>query len=266
MTLWWPECVSTRIERQDLQFVDQNAVKNQSKRMLKRYPDNRLVQHLIERCVNCYGCPAARNFVLERWECPVPTSPTCNADCVGCISEQPKESGVVSPQQRMQFVPDVAEIIEFTVPHLEHAPRAVISFGQGCEGEPCVGDVLEETIKAIRKRTSQGIINLNTNASQPATVERLFKAGLDSMRVSLNSAQPELYAAYYQPRNYAFEQVRGVASDCAAIRALEFAQLFCVSRFYRSSAGGCRFGNAYSGHTCQYDSSSQHEHGPRMVY
>lgn len=194
--------------RQDLHFVDLNAVKKQAKRMLKRYPDNALVRHLVEKCVYCYGCPAARNFVLERWECPVPTSPSCNAECVGCISEQPEKSGITPPQDRITFVPQVKDIIEFTVPHLEHAPRALISFGQGCEGEPLlVGDILEEAIKAIRKRTSKGIINLNTNASRPDTVERLFNAGLDSMRVSLNSAQPELYTAYYQPRNYAFKDV-----------------------------------------------------------
>jgi pyruvate-formate lyase-activating enzyme len=194
--------------RQDLHFIDLNAVKKQAKRMLKRYPDNALVRHLIEKCVQCYGCPAARNFVLERWECPVPTSPACNAGCVGCISEQPESSGAAPPQDRLSFVPEIKDIVEFTVPHLEHAPRAVISFGQGCEGEPLlVGDVLEEAIKAIRKRTSRGIINLNTNASRPDVVKRLFQAGLDGMRVSLNSAQPTLYNAYYQPRNYTFDDV-----------------------------------------------------------
>ena len=194
--------------RQDLHFIDLNAVKNQAKRILKRYPKNALVRHLVEQCVNCYGCPAARNFVLERWECPVPTSPSCNAGCVGCISEQPDDSGAAPPQDRLSFVPKVADILEFTVPHLEHAARAIISFGQGCEGEPLlVGDVIEEAITAIRKKTSKGIINLNTNASRPEMVERLFNAGLDSMRVSLNSAQPDLYTAYYVPRNYGFDDV-----------------------------------------------------------
>lgn len=194
--------------RQDLHFIDLNAVEKQAKRMLKRYPNNALVRHLVEQCVRCYGCPAARNFVLERWECPVPTSPSCNADCVGCISGQPADSGTAPPQDRLTFVPEVADIVEFTVPHLEHAPRSVISFGQGCEGEPLlVADVIEEAIRAIRQKTDNGIINLNTNASRPDKVERLFQAGLDSIRVSLNSAQPAWYAAYYRPRNYGFDNV-----------------------------------------------------------
>jgi pyruvate-formate lyase-activating enzyme len=38
-------------------------------------------------------------------------------------------------------------------------------------------------------------------------VEKLCEAGLDSIRVSLNSAQSEIYARYYRPRLYTFKQV-----------------------------------------------------------
>lgn len=194
--------------RQDLRNVDLKQIQQRGQQMLTRYPNNRLVRHLVENCVCRYGCPAARNFVMERWECPAPTSPACNADCVGCISEQPDASGVKPPQDRICFVPTPEEIAEFTVPHLNTAPRAVISFGQGCEGEPLlVGDTLEAAIRLIRQRTDKGVINLNTNASLPHMVERLFAAGLDSMRVSLNSAQPSVYTAYYQPRSYTFDDV-----------------------------------------------------------
>jgi pyruvate-formate lyase-activating enzyme len=194
--------------RQDLQNFDLRLIRKRADNLKRRYPANRLVAHLVEKCVCDYGCPAARNFAMERWECPVPTSPTCNAVCVGCISRQPTQSKVVSTQDRIAFVPTVDEIVEFTVPHLEQAPRAVISFGQGCEGEPLmVSEVIEESIKAIRRRTSKGIINLNTNASRPAAVERLFKAGLDSIRVSLNSAQEAFYNSYYRPRDYTFPDV-----------------------------------------------------------
>jgi pyruvate-formate lyase-activating enzyme len=194
--------------RQDWEHFDLLLIRKNARLMKRRYPANRLVAHLADKCVCEYGCPAARNFVMGRWECPVPTSPTCNAACVGCISRQPAESRVASTQERIKFIPTVDEIVEFTVPHLERAPRAVISFGQGCEGEPLlVSDVLEESIRAIRKRTERGIINLNTNASRPDAVERLFKAGLDSIRVSLNSAREEYYQAYYRPRGYGYQDV-----------------------------------------------------------
>ena len=59
----------------------------------------------------------------------------------------------------------------------------------------------------IRKKTDKGVINLNTNGSLPDRVERLFKAGVDSIRVSMNSARKEIYERYYQPVNYEFENV-----------------------------------------------------------
>jgi pyruvate-formate lyase-activating enzyme len=194
--------------RQDLRFFDGKKIEHGAHNMLQRYPRNRLVKHLVENCVRRYCCPAARNFVLERWECPVPTSPACNAGCMGCISLQPRQSKVVSSQERIDFIPTVAEIVEFTVPHLEQAPRPVISFGQGCEGEPLLqGELIAESIKQIRAQTNKGIINLNTNGSRPGTMEILFKAGLDSIRVSLNSAQGYYYHAYYNPLDYSFVDI-----------------------------------------------------------
>jgi MoaA/NifB/PqqE/SkfB family radical SAM enzyme len=127
---------------------------------------------------------------------------------VGCISEQPAENEITSPQERIEFTPTADEIVEFTVPHLKNAPRAVVSFGQGCEGEPLlVGEILVEAVREIRKRTDKGIINLNSNASRPDVIEKLCEAGLDSIRASINSAQKKYYDLYYNPRHYTFEHV-----------------------------------------------------------
>jgi wyosine [tRNA(Phe)-imidazoG37] synthetase (radical SAM superfamily) len=195
-------------ERQDLRNVDCELIERRARRMLEHYSGNRLVHHLMTNCVMRYGCPAARNLAMGRWECPVPTSPSCNARCVGCISEQPSSNAICASQERIDFVPTPEEIIAYTVPHLERAPRAVISFGQGCEGEPLMqAEVLEEGIRGIRCRTKRGIINLNTNGSRPEVVERLCAAGLDSIRVSMNSAQPELYLRYHRPVGYTFSDV-----------------------------------------------------------
>lgn len=192
-------------ERQDLCHVDLGLIQKKAQESVKKFKTNRLVRHLVDNCVCKYGCPAARNFVLGRWEAPLPTSPSCNSGCIGCISKQPETSGVVSSQNRITFVPTPEEVIEIAVYHLTHAPRPVVSFGQGCEGEPLMcGELLEESIKAIRKQTDRGIINLNTNGSKPEIVKRLCEAGLDSIRVSLNSARHTLYDKYYKPRNYSF--------------------------------------------------------------
>ncbi len=200
-----------RIERdirQECAGYDQQKIDTGLEHILKAYPHNRLVKHLAENCAMTYHCPAARNYFMGRWECPVPTSPACNANCIGCISFQPEDETIVATQDRLQFKPSAAEIVEFTVPHLQTAPYPIISFGQGCEGEPLLmWETIKEAIIEIRKHTPKGSININTNGSKPAAVEQLMQAGLNSIRVSLNSARPDIYTKYYRPNNYKFEDI-----------------------------------------------------------
>lgn len=193
--------------RQDADQFKPRLIRSRTFRQLKEHPRNRLIQHLGKCCLT-YGCPAARNYFLGRWEAPVPTSPTCNAECVGCISLQ--ASGCCpSSQDRIEFVPTADEIVEMAVPHLTHAPRPVVSFGQGCEGEPLLqAGVIEKAIRKVRQQTGAGTTNLNTNASLPDRVERLARAGLDSIRISLNSARAGAYSNYYNPKGYSFVQVK----------------------------------------------------------
>ncbi len=129
----------------------------------------------------------------------IAVSPGCNARCIGCISKQ-EEEDLISPQDRLTFIPNVDEIVEVALPHLESAEDAIVSFGQGCEGEPLLQwHRIAAAIKAIRARTDKGIININTNASNPRWLQRLYDAGLDTIRVSTISGHPETYTAYYRP-------------------------------------------------------------------
>ncbi len=193
--------------RQECDQFDQKKVIAGAKRMLKNNKQNRLLEHL-SHCALVYLCPAARNYFLNRWEAPLPTSPTCNSQCLGCISYQPKQSKISSTQNRITFIPTPDEIAEIAIEHLNTAPNPVVSFGQGCEGEPLmVWETIRDAIKLIRKKTSNGIITLNTNASKPEAIEELCKAGLQSIRVSVNSLKEEFYNAYYKPRNYSFGDV-----------------------------------------------------------
>ncbi len=194
-------------QRQDARNFNQKQITWLTKKALERHRANRLIQHLGICCLT-YHCPAARNYFLGRWEAPLPSSPTCNARCLGCISLQ--QSGCCpSTQDRIAFVPTSREICEIAVPHLQTAPSAIVSFGQGCEGEPLLQeDLLAASIHAIRRQTTRGTINCNSNASLPDTVDRLARAGLDSLRVSLNSARAAYYERYYRPRGYGFADVR----------------------------------------------------------
>ncbi len=211
---WWNNkffVPAVRIEsdvRQECAGFDDGKVKFGVERLMEHYPHNRLVAHLANNCALTYHCPAARNYFMGRWECPIPTSPACNANCVGCISFQPEEESIVSTQDRLSFKPTPEEIVEYTVPHLQAAEFPIVSFGQGCEGEPLLmWETIREAIIEIRKHTGKGSININTNGSKPDAVKALCEAGLNSIRVSTNSARREIYMPYYRPNNYDFDDI-----------------------------------------------------------
>lgn len=202
---------AVRIEndiRQESSGFDDEKIQVGVKQFLSAYKHNRLVQHLAQNCCLTYHCPAARNYFMGRWECPIPSSPACNANCIGCISFQPTDETIVSTQDRLTFKPTREEIVEYTVPHLETAPYPIISFGQGCEGEPLLmWETIRDSIIEIRKHTQKGSININTNGSKPDAVKALCEAGLNSIRVSTNSAREKIYTPYYRPNNYSFNDI-----------------------------------------------------------
>ncbi|ADH84781.1 radical SAM protein [Desulfurivibrio alkaliphilus] len=192
--------------RQDFGRHRPEAIKKRTNRRLAAMSNNRLVQHLGKCCLT-YGCPAAVNYFMDSFEAPLPTSPVCNARCLGCISLQP--SGCCpATQDRIKFVPTPAEIAEIAGEHLAKTAH-VASFGQGCEGEPLLqDDTIAAAIKLTRKRTAKGRINCNTNAGRPEALAKLVDAGLDAIRVSLNSAQDHYHKRYYRPLDFNLDRVR----------------------------------------------------------
>ena len=165
-----------------------------------------LLRHLLGCAVHNH-CFAAKNLFLGRWEAPLPVSRRCNARCLGCLSLQTAGACTAS-HHRIAFKPEKEEIVSIAVRHLDRAPDAVVSFGQGCEGEPLTeARLIAESLREIRGRTDKGTINLNTNGSRPDRVRLLADSGLDSIRISLNSARPDHYRAYYRPRGYDFGEV-----------------------------------------------------------
>ncbi len=175
-------------------------------RTKKELPNNRIVEQ-VANCSLKWHCCTAQNLFYRRWEAGIPTSPTCNAQCLGCISLQSAEC-CPSPQSRINFKPAVEEIADVGVYHLTTAPEAIISFGQGCEGEPCLAaDNIAAAIKLIRSKTNRGQINMNSNAGFTEGVKKIVDAGLDSIRVSIISARDESYNAYYKA-NYHLENVK----------------------------------------------------------
>jgi MoaA/NifB/PqqE/SkfB family radical SAM enzyme len=133
---------------------------------------------------------------------------------VGCLSLQ-DDGDFKAAHDRLKDPPSPEEIAEVALRHIERVDETVVSFGQGCEGEPLInGGLLETAIGLVRKKTDKGTVNLNTNASRPAVVDRLIDAGLDSIRVSVNSLREDVYTAYYRPRGYAFSDVKETLDIC----------------------------------------------------
>jgi len=174
---------------------------------LASLPENRILSHLAH-CALEYHCFTAQNIFYGRWEGGLPVSPACNARCLGCISLQPADC-CPSPQTRIKFRPTPVEVAEAAVPHLDGGEGAIVSFGQGCEGEPALAaGIIAEAIGLIRGATGLGTINMNSNGGHTAGVKDICRAGLDAIRVSLISALEDTYNAYYRPRDYGLPDVR----------------------------------------------------------
>jgi pyruvate-formate lyase-activating enzyme len=163
-------------------------------------PANRLLAHHAH-CATDYGCYTAQNLFYRRDEMAIAVAVACNAQCVGCISEQLED--VTAPHDRIDFTPTAEEIVSLAVPHLEVAPNPIVSFGQGCEGEPLLrARLIGGAMQEIRRHTDRGQLHINTNGSNPGAIQHLTDCGLDSIRVSIFSAIESNHIKYYGPRNY----------------------------------------------------------------
>ncbi|MEG2658677.1 MAG: radical SAM protein [Clostridiales bacterium] len=177
------------------------------KKVKNALPHNRIITQLAH-CSMEYGCFTAQNIFYRRWEGGLPVSQYCNARCIGCISLQESQC-CPSPQGRINFRPRVKEIAEVGIYHLNAKGREnIISFGQGCEGEPSLeAERVSKAIKIIRKNTNEGTVNMNTNAGHTGCIEQIVDSGIDTLRVSIFSAISEHYNAYYRPKAYTLKDV-----------------------------------------------------------
>ena len=197
------------------------AAVEQAQRQMSR---SRLIAQLSV-CALQHNCLTAQNTFLRRFEGALPTSAACNADCLGCISLQ-TDSGAPPPQPRIPRAPTAEDLIEVGSYHLEGArargEAGMVSFGQGCEGEPLLRErALRQVALELSHRFPGATVHINTNGSRPAALRRLIGAGVNSCRISVFSFRQELFAAYYRPRGYSIEDVL----ECARVARRGGAQL-----------------------------------------
>jgi len=93
----------------------------------------------------------------------------------------------------------------------------MVSFGQGCEGEPLTrGTALVETTRRIRAAHPEATIHVNTNGSKPRTLRRMIEAGCNSVRISAISFDDAIFRAYYRPIGYGLAEVLACGTAMAA--------------------------------------------------
>lgn len=204
-------------QRQVFDSIDPARIDAGAHKLMRAQPDNRLVRHLAT-CALTYCCPAAKNLALGRFEAPLPTSRACNARCIGCISLQDEDSGYPATQNRITFTPTPDEVVGVMRAHARRAKKPILSFGQGCEGEPLTeAELIAASVAAYRADTTNnsghGTVNVNTNGSRPEVIADLARAGVNSIRISLNSARPDPYERYYRPAGYTFGHVRQTIAE-----------------------------------------------------
>ncbi|MBS3984002.1 MAG: radical SAM protein [Selenomonadales bacterium] len=200
-----PAAASNDLTRWDPSLFNTPELAELIAKRRKEFGSNRVLAQLIH-CAESYGCFTAQNMLYRRFEAGLPISPRCNANCVGCISLQASEC-CPAPQARIDFVPTADEAAALAVGHLTGGGDTV-SFGQGCEGEPLLESTLAAKIVcAVRGQTKLGRINMNTNAGNFAGLREVVDAGIDSLRVSLNSPRPEYYDPYYRQQSYDLDDV-----------------------------------------------------------
>lgn len=193
-------------------YFNTRGLADRVNRTIKKYPHNRIYRQLA-LCALEYGCFTAQNIFYQRWEGGIPTMNRCNARCLGCISQS--HSQATAPQRRLDFLPEAEEISQVGSEHLEKAARAIVSFGQGCEGDPLINaSVLARAISDMRLRTDRGTINMNSNAGYTRGIKILCRAGLQALRVTLFSCREKDYQRYHRPQDYSLKDV--VNSVCYA--------------------------------------------------
>ena len=193
-------------------------------------PDNRILRQLA-KCSLDYSCFTAQNIFYQRWEGGLPVSPTCNAACLGCISLQESEC-CPSPQGRIAFQPNLDEAVRVATTHLSSFScddDPIISFGQGCEGEPSLeADLIAQIIAQTRKTVSRGVFNINTNGGYTDGIAKIAAAGLNSARFSIISAAPADFCSYYRPKGYQLDNVARSIDICMGHGVYVALNLLCL--------------------------------------
>jgi pyruvate-formate lyase-activating enzyme len=90
----------------------------------------------------------------------------------------------------------------------------LLAFGRACEGEPLLAArLIEAAVTSLRRRTSSGVVHVETNGSLPAAIRRLIDAGVDSIALRVASARAETHDTLTGPEGFRLTDVRASLAD-----------------------------------------------------
>jgi MoaA/NifB/PqqE/SkfB family radical SAM enzyme len=110
----------------------------------------------------------------------------CNSRCIMCgIDFDSKEKAVISD-----------ELFEKTAVEIEHYGDHVEKVMLYLDGEPLLDDNIHLRVERMKKAGVK-VVNITSNASllNPQRAERLIRAGLDEIHITLDSLKKEVYEA-----------------------------------------------------------------------
>ena len=146
-------------------------------------------------------------------------------------------------------------------------PRPLLSFGQGSRGRSrsCWPTPSPRPPVSIRQATDRGTINCNTNGSLPRRVEQIARAGLDSIRISLNGAGPSVHFVLPCPAPIAGQDVREGDPGGQGVWPVHHAQLPRLPRRDRPGGGAGRLPGPHPRDARRHGPDAEPEHRPRAV-
>ena len=164
----------------------------------------------LARCALEWRCFTAQNTFYARDEGAIPSSASCNAACVGCLSEQ-QEGMPPSSHERIARPPTAEEMAEVALRHLERATgKRDGQLRPGLRGRAAhalEGDRARASGSSARGPRAARI-HANTNGSLPDALGAARRRGARLGAASRSTrASPDLYAAYYRPRGYGLADV-----------------------------------------------------------
>ena len=164
----------------------------------------------LSRCALEWRCFTAQNTFYGRDEGAIPSSARCNAACVGCLSRAGRghaallHERIAAPAHRRGDGRGGAP-----PPRPPARGQVMVSFGQGCEGEPLLRwKEIARAIRLVRARTSRGSLHVNTNGSLPRGPRRALRGRprLGAHLAQQRRARP-LRAPTTGPRGYGLADV-----------------------------------------------------------